>query len=235
MPPVVIAAGIGAAAGIGGAVLGGKSQKKAAKTAAAAQTANTNANNALQLDIYNRNTANFQPYMQTGTAAMGDLNSLLRGDSAAFDKFRDSTNYQFQLGEGLRGVNQGFAGIGALNSGAAMRSLNNYAQGQAGNALGSYTNLLQGQQNLGFGGAQALAGVSNNYGNNVTANNNNAADALSNSALLQGQANANMYGGIGGALGGLAGSFASSFGGGGNGGSKPGGFNAWTPNGGIGW
>jgi hypothetical protein len=201
------AAAIPVVGSIVGGVLGGKSQKKAAKKALAAQTAAHTEDNALFRDIYNQNTANFQPYMATGTAAMGDINSLLRGESGAFDAFRNSTNYQDRLSEGLRGVNQGFAGIGGLNSGAAQKSLNNYAQSKAGDSLGSYVNMLQGQQNLGFGGAQALAGVGNTFAQQTSANNQNYADNQSNAALLRGQINANMYGGIANALG----SFSSSF------------------------
>lgn len=211
MPPIVIAGGIAAAGAIGGAALSSSASKKAANTAAAAQTANTDKNNALQLDIYNRNTANFQPYMDTGGAAMKSINGLLAGDSHAFDDFRNSTNYNFTYGQGMNALNQGLAGQGALHSGAAQKSAIRYGQGQAGNSLGGYINLLQGQQNLGFGGAQALAGVGNTYASNVQQNNNNAADATSNAALLRGQAQNQFYGTAANALG----NFASSFGGGG--------------------
>lgn len=210
MPPVLIAAGVGAAATIGGAAISSHASSSAATKAAAAQTANTNSNNALALDIYNRNTANFQPDMATGGAATASINSLLAGDSHAFDDFRNSTNYNFTYGQGMNALNQGLAGQSALHSGAAQKSAIRYGQGQAGNSLGGYISLLQGQQNLGFGAAQALAGVGNTYGASVTANNNNAADAASNAALLRGQAQSQMIGTTANALG----NFASSFGGG---------------------
>jgi hypothetical protein len=53
-----------------------------------------------------------------------------------------------------------------------------------------------------------LAGVGNTYGGNVMANNQNAADATSNAALLRGQAQNQFYGTAANALG----NFASSFG-----------------------
>jgi hypothetical protein len=290
MPVPLIAAGAMAVATVGGAAISSHASSKAASKAAAAQTQNTNANNALQLDIYNRNTANFAPYSATGLRAMGTLNGLLYGNGGpamlpasslgtggsvnalasggagyagvpyspsqfadgagighnggplldgdsgltgvpqpqngvtaqapnaqdAWDQFRNGSQYQWRLGQGFNALNQGLAGQGALHSGAAEKAAIRYGQGFASNELGNFINLLQGQQNLGFGGAQALAGVGNNYGNQVTANNNNAADAASNAALLRGQATGQFIGTAANALG----NFASSFGGGG----KPAGY-----------
>lgn len=279
MPPAVALAGIGAAASIGGAVLGSKAQKKAANTAAAAQQRATDQNNALLRELYGRNTQNFQPYMATGREAMGQINDFLglRGEpqqpqlyggqpgvtpsnggingggnygdlatdgiymgdggpdlsalyggqsgqqqpqgtvttqapgGSAWDTFQNSTYYQHPLREGLDTLGQGWAAQGAYRSGAAMKDAIKFGSDYGAGRLGQWIDLLKGQQNLGFGGAQALAGVSNNYGNNVTTQNSNAADAASNAALLRGQANQSMYGGIASGLGNLAGSFSTSF------------------------
>lgn len=124
-----------------------------------------------------------------------------------WDIFRGSTNYQFRLGEGLNALQQGYAGMGALQSGAALRGVNDYAQQFASNEFNNYLGLLQGQQALGAGSASALAGVGNDYLGSVTASNRNSADALSNAALLRGNANQNLYGGIAQGLGSLASSF----------------------------
>jgi hypothetical protein len=210
MPLPAILAGVSAAASIGGAVIGGKAQKKAAKTAAAAMQQNTQANNQLTREIYDQNSANMRPFMDTGVDSMGQLSALLRGDSGAFDNFRNSTNYQFMVDQGNRGINQGYAARGALQSGAAQKALVNYNQGMAGNALGGYMDILRGREQMGMHGAGALAGYGQNMANNVTANNNMAAGASANAALMRGAANANMWGGIAQGIG----NFASSFGGG---------------------
>lgn len=77
MPPAIIAAGIGAAAGIGGAVIGSKSQSSAANKAAATAE-NTNANNiAFATGIYNQNTQHFAPYEQSGQVANNAIMQLL--------------------------------------------------------------------------------------------------------------------------------------------------------------
>ena len=269
MPPAIIAAGIGVAGAVGGAVISSNSAKSAANTAA--QTADKN--NALQQQIYQQNTANEQPFMQRGNAAGAQINALLglggstpgtpgqtdwgayvngnpdalanwqaiQGTSAAqpfggdigafgqyhygadgsrrdisaytsggtpgtsaqdaannaFSQFKNSSGYQFRLGEGLNAANTNYALRGAQGSGAALKALNNYAQGQASNEFGNYTNLLQGQQATGLSAANALNGVGTNYANAVSSNNNNAASAAGNAAIQSGNAFRGALNGLG--------------------------------------
>lgn len=286
MPPAVIA-GVGAAASIGGGLLGASATKKAANTAANAQLQTTQQNNALARELYDRNSGNFQPFMQSGQRANALLDSFIYGNSQpqqqapayqpqpsmyeyvnnpgtpryvsqgggfsgsipigegadgwspqyggqpngamsmaatpgavttnvpnaqnAWDTFRNSTNYQFRLGEGMNALNSGWAGNSALQSGAAAKDAIRYGQNFASNELNNYLSLLQGQQALGAGSASSLAGVGNDFLSSVTANNRSAADAASNAALLRGQANQQLYGGIANALGGFASSFGKGF------------------------
>lgn len=178
-----------AAAAIGSSVIGAGASIYGANKAAGAASDAADKNNALQKWIYEQNTANLSPYMNRGNAAGDELNGLfgLGGDQAAaekaFDTFRNSTNYNWQLNQGLSGVNQGAAARGALNSGATLKALNNYAQNQASGALQGYIGNLQTQQGVGLQGASALAGVGQGYANAVGANNNSAASATGNAAL----------------------------------------------------
>lgn len=123
--------------------------------------------------------------------------------------------YQFQLEQGLQGVNNSAAAKGGLLSGANIKAINNYAQGQASTgyqaawdrAQSAYQNAFSrnqqkfsnlqsmannGQNAAGLQGNAALsvgnglAGASTNYGNNQ-----------SNLAMAQGQISANMLNGIG--------------------------------------
>lgn len=280
--PAILAVGT-AAASIGGGLLSASAQKKAAKTTADTSLQTTQQNNALTRDIYNQNTGNIRPFMESGTRANALLDNLLYGYQGpqqagqqqfapsgtggqmrppgayggvvspinlsgggmydemqggygqpqpgqgfqgqipgavttqapnglnAWDAFRNSTNYQFRLGEGLKAANQGYAARGTLQSGAALKGLNDYGQNFASNELGNWMSMLGNQQNLGLSGASALAGVGQNMVGNITANNNSAASAAANAALMQGQANANLYGTIGNALGGIAGTLTSSY------------------------
>lgn len=118
----------------------------------------------------------------------------------AFDIFRNSTGYQFRLNEGYDALNSGYAGAGVLQSGAAMNAAQEYGQNFASNEFGNYMGYLGNQQAVGAGAASSLAGVGQNYANSMAQNNNNAADAVGNAALIRGNNNpfANALGMIGG-------------------------------------
>lgn len=151
--------------------------------------------------------------------------------------------YQFQLEQGLQGVNNSAAARGGLLSGANMKAINDYAQGQASTgyqnawdrAQNAYQNAfnrnqqkfsnLQSMANNGQNAAQtqggwamdvgkSLAGVSQSYGNN-----------MSNLALGQGQINSNMYTGLANALGGTMTGLSGTKGFGGSSGIVPKGVN----------
>lgn len=304
MPPVVIAAGIGAAAGIGGGILSANAQKKAAGKAADTSLAVAEKNNALQRDIYGQNQAILNPYVTRGNEAGSAINSLLgiSGTTApangsgvpqinpgysgslpggvqtnpvagqvplgnemaiqpgqprgilpgflarhpelvndaggatppvgapvpaaagapasvpgqvpyqnAFNNYLNSTGYQFQIDQGNKGINQGYAARGSLQSGAALKALQTYGQNTATGFFKDYLGLLSNQQGVGLSGANAIAGVGTNYANSVSANNNNAGSAAANAYLAQGNANANMFGNIAGAIGGVANVYGSSY------------------------
>ncbi|WP_374407423.1 hypothetical protein [Pelagerythrobacter sp.] len=119
----------------------------------------------------------------------------------AFDVFRNSTGYQFRLGEGMNALNSGYAGAGTLQSGAAMKAAQEYGQNFASNEFGNYWNMLGEQQNLTSGAANAMSGVNTTYANNAgnlaVANGN----ALANAAVARANNSNALIGGITGALG----------------------------------
>jgi hypothetical protein len=328
MPIGVIAAGVGAAGAIGGAVLSSSAQKKAASSANKSQQQATQAqlqlgreSMALNRDIYNSNFGILSPFVSRGNVAGDSINALLGLPSAptissplagggttasptvsgpqgpaggggavsggtsgslephflrenfptdgpgparlavgllrtqaqrnpvvsqtplpaapsvgntsappgvtpisastALNNFANSAGMQFQLQRGGEMINNNYAAHGQLQSGAAMRALQDYGQQTAlNNYFMPYMGLLSGQQSVGAGAASSIAGVGANFGNTAAninagmgANIQNGANAASNAALLRGQANANMWSGIGGALGGLASSFFPTGGG----------------------
>jgi hypothetical protein len=205
------AIGLGAA-GIG-SFLGAKSNKKAAQYAADTSLATAQSNNALARDIYGKNQAALQPYMTTGHMAAVQMNALLGlGTPAQANEARNdfrnwiaNSDYGFQFGQGANRVNSGFAGAGTLQSGAAMKELEQFRQNLQSGYRGEYNSLIANQQGLGLGAASALAGVGQNYTNTVTANNNNAASAAANAALVKAQNNpfANTLSLLGGGVFGL--------------------------------
>ena len=123
----------------------------------------------------------------------------------AFDIFRNSTGYQFRVNEGTNALNSGYAGSGLLQSGAALRSLDDYRQNMASQEFGNYMAYLGNQQGVGLSGASAVAGVGQNYANSVMQNNNNASSAAANAALARGANNpfANALSMVGGGLYGM--------------------------------
>jgi hypothetical protein len=121
-----------------------------------------------------------------------------QAQNAAFDNFRNSTGYQFRLGEGLDAVGSAYAGIGGLQSGAAMRGITDYGQNFASNEFGNYINALGNQQAVGAGGASALAGVGQNFAGTVIGSNNLNAQNQMNAQLGRQNPLANMLGTVGG-------------------------------------
>lgn len=292
MPPTLIAAGISAAASVGGALLSKSSSDKASDKATAASTANTASNNALAREIYGQNLQNLSPFMSRGNAAGDAINALLglpgapqqqqmppmigmnalapwgqagmnpQGSYAgsefaandlwhpagtlrrlgfnnmqfgqpvpvqgavttpapqatgtnpygdAFQNFLNSTGFKFQMDQGNKAVNQGYAARGILQSGAAQKALQDRGQQTAlNNYFLPYMNLLGQQQGVGLSGASAVAGVGQNYAGTVTANNNMNTQVALDALAAKNAANQQLYGGIGGAIGNLAG-FASSY------------------------
>ena len=144
--------------------------------------------------------------------------------------------YQFQLEQGLQGVNNSAAAKGGLLSGANMKAINDYAQGQASTgyqaawerAQNAYSNAFgrnqqkfqnlqsmanNGQSAAGTQGGYAMTNAANKAG--LSTNYGNTAGSL---ALAAGQNQASMINGIGGAVGGGISRFGGMSGGGSSGG-----------------
>ncbi|WP_422057961.1 hypothetical protein [Sphingomonas sp.] len=141
-----------------------------------------------------------QPAPQTAQQAAND----------AFNIVKNSTGYQFRVNEGQNALNSGYAGSGLLQSGAALRALDDYRQNMASNEFGNYMAYLGNQQGVGLSAGSAIAGVSQNYANNMASQNNAMASTIANSALARGQGNAQLWGGVGNALGQFGGVIAGS-------------------------
>lgn len=120
----------------------------------------------------------------------------------AFDIFRNSTGYRFRVDEGTDAVNSGFAGSGLLQSGDALRALDDYRQGMASAEFGNFMGLLGQQQAVGAGSASSLAGVGQNFASNAGNLIMNNAGNQANAAIARAQNNpfANLFGTVGGGL-----------------------------------
>ena len=208
-----VAAAIAGIATLGGAII----SSSAAGDAADAATKAAAANNATTMGIYNTNKANSQPFINNGTSASNQQAALLGlgGDATAannaFTKYLGSSGYNFQLNQGLNAVNNNYATRGALDSGAALKAMNDYAQGQASNSFQTYFGNLNGVANTGLSATNALAGIGTNVSAQIASNNNNAATAQGNAAIAKGNAFSGALGGLANAVKSVSG---SSYGGG---------------------
>jgi hypothetical protein len=122
------------------------------------------------------------------------------------DLIRQTPGYAFRLQQGLDGINTSAYMRGYGNSGAVGKALESYGQNLADNYYQTYLNNVMQVANQGAGAASSVAGVSQNYGNNVNGINQSLADVLSKGAQTNGAANAQMWNGIAGSLGNLFGS-----------------------------
>jgi hypothetical protein len=214
MPSISIPAAI-----IGAGAIGGAASLASTSVASNAASQAAQANNALESSIYNQNSANEQPYIQSGDAANTALQGFLgiggnaQASQAALNNYLNSTGYQFNLNQGLDATQTSAAAKGLLGSGATLESLDTYATGLADSYGQQYEGDLQSVVNTGAGAANALAGQGENYANAVSTNNNSAASTTANAALTGGSTVNSL---IGNALTAYAyGQGGSSFGGGG--------------------
>ena len=109
----------GAIAGLGGAFLASNASKKATKD----QVGIANRQMDLADKQFQQTRTDLSPYRQAGETAVGDLNDP--------NAFTTSPGYEFRLKQGMDGVAQNKAVNGLLNSGAALKALNDYNQNMA--------------------------------------------------------------------------------------------------------
>ena len=217
--PAIIPAIIGGVAAIGGAAISANAAGNAAGDALSA----AQQNNALEQQIYESNKGLETPFINAGYGALRELNGFLglggdpKATQAAFQKYLDSTGYQFNRDQGLEGVAQSKAASGLLGSGSLVKALDAYGTGLADQYGQQYVANLQNLVGTGAGSANALAGQGQSYANAVSSNNNSAATAAGNASLAQANA---FTGALGQTLGALG---RSSFLGG------AGGYNAFAP------
>ena len=185
---------IAAVIGAGASLYGASQQAGAAQDAAAASAKATKASLQLQRDIYNQNRTDQEPWRLAGVNALGQLANPNANFSA-------SPDYQFRLNAGLEGVTQNRAVNGMLQSGSALKGLNDYAQNTASNEFGNWWNRQAGLANVGQTANAANAQSGSSYANN-------SQNALMQNAQQQGQssyyaanANAQGVGALAGAIG----------------------------------
>lgn len=109
----------------------------------------------------------FQPFYGAGQEGLGaetDLLGLNGPDAAAaaMANFQASPGYQYQLEQGLRGIDAGAASRGMLRSGATIKAEEKYGSDLANLDFGNYFSRLNALAGGGLTAAGQLAGAGNN-------------------------------------------------------------------------
>jgi uncharacterized protein YcbK (DUF882 family) len=196
---MVAAGGVAAAGGIAGSIISSNAAKDAAQTQADA----ANQASQLQYNEFQQQQANQQPWLNAGASALPQLSQMARSTPQFTQQdFQNNMDpaYQFDLNQGLQAIQRSAAAKGGLMSGGTLKSLNDYAQGQASNEYQNSYNRFMNNQNTQFNRLASLAGLgqtangaigqagmnmANNVGNNImgAANASGAAQIASGNAI----------------------------------------------------
>lgn len=152
---------------LGGALAGGAAMSSsAASKAAKAQQNAANKASDISRQQYEQTRTDLAPYRDAGASALtryADASGVNGADKrmASFADFRADPGYEFQMSEGLRGV-QGSAAAGSLgiNGGGVLKALQRYGQGVADQGYNNYLTRFQNLASLG----QNAAAQTGNFG-----------------------------------------------------------------------
>lgn len=142
--------------------------------------------------------ADFQPYMQLGTNALGRMAAVDGGDYSAFE---NSPDYQFALDQSMRANDRSAAARGSLYSGGADADRMELASGLASQNLQNYLGRMMQQAGMG----QSAAGTVASTGAQLMG-------AQAGAVGAQGQARADGFGAWSNMLGDMAGGLGNYFG-----------------------
>lgn len=217
--------------GIGAALIGAKSQKSAASTAAAAQTASAQAGIDEQRRQFDVAQELLAPFTEAGTSAIGGQLALAglsgqKAEQAAIDRIEGGAQFQSLVQQGEEGILQNASATGGLRGGNTQAALAQFRPQVLSSLINQQFSNLGGIAGLGQASAAGTAAAAQNTGNQVSQLLGQQGAAQAGGALASGQANANLasqvagglaqgFGNIGGGSGGFGESslFDSSFGG----------------------
>lgn len=192
-------------AAVAPAVINGFMGKKASKDAANAQREGAEASNALQLQIFEQQREDQQPFRDRGNLAGNALAAGLglgSGDGRFLRTFTGADmasdpGFQFGLNQGVQAIDRSAASRGGLYSGATLKALNRFGNDYGSTKFGEAFNRDQISKNQQFNALSGLAGTGQVATNQVGAAGANYANAAG--ANILGAANATAAGRIGGA------------------------------------
>ncbi len=203
--------------GVGAALIGAKSQKSAAKTAASAQTQAAQAGIAEQRRQFDTVNELLAPYRDAGTSAIGGQLALagLEGPAAQAEAIRqieEGPQLQALTQQGENAILQNAAATGGLRGGNTQAALAQFRPQVLSSLINQQFSNLGGLAGLGQASAAGTAAAAQNVGSNVAGLLGQQGAAQAGSALAAGQANANLASQVAGGLAQGFGSIGGGFG-----------------------
>lgn len=212
--------GISAAIGVGGSLIAGNQQKKAAQGAANAQNAADARAIAEQQRQFDALQALMKPYVQASAGVDGVGGALqaqqallgLNGNAAqqaAYDQIQNSAGFQSQLQLGQNAMLQSAAATGGLRGGNTQAAMAQFAPALLNQAIASQYQNLGGITSLGQNSAAMQGNAGMNSANSISNLYQSQGANTAGYQLARGQANANMISSIAGGIGGSGMDFAN--------------------------
>lgn len=168
-----------------GSYLAADAQASGAEDAANTQANATNSATAEQRRQYDQTRADYAPYRETGTRALGQLEKDINAPVTSADVMSDP-GYQFGMEQGRRALSQRIAAGGGRVSGAALKAAARFGTDYSGTGYGAAYQRRQDRLNR----LAALAGIGQTSTAGSAAAGANSANAISNLISSQGDAQA---------------------------------------------
>jgi hypothetical protein len=194
----LIGAGVSAAGGVASSLI----QSGSAGKAGAQAQRNLQMILPQMQESYVNTLAGYQPYSTTGQQGLTTTTDLLGlngpdAAKAAMDRFQTSPGYQFQMEQGLRGIDAGAASTGMLRSGATLKAEETFGQGLANQDFGNYYNRLSALSGQGLTAAQGVANANQNLISQEEGNAQSQNAAITSMTNAQNSATGNLFSGLG--------------------------------------
>lgn len=147
---------------------------------------------ALQREIWEKQQADYKPYLEQGTYGINTLGALMRPNADTSAILKNDPSYQFRLKQGQQALDRSASARGMGYSGAQMKAAQDYGQGMASTEFGNYYNRLAGLAQGGQQAAGSMANAGSQYANNASNTFGNLSNAQT--GILGQQANARASG-----------------------------------------